>query len=380
MSLLSMEISATDPQSLARKGRVRLPGGSFDTPAFMPVGTKGTVKAMSPEELAETGAQVILGNTYHLYLRPGHETIRRAGGLHRFMNWNRLILTDSGGFQVFSLSDIRKIREEGVEFQSHLDGGRKHLLTPEKSIEIQEALGSDIMMVFDECPAADAPRDYVARSMELTTRWETRSLAARTSERAALFGIVQGGVFEDLRRAHAEQLTALPFDGFAIGGLSVGEPTETMYRMAEVTTPLLPKDKPRYLMGVGTPENLIECVARGIDMFDCVMPTRNARNGQLFTRRGKIVIKHAEYAEDFGPVDPDCTCYACRNYSRAYLRHLFLANEILGMRLNTIHNLHFYQELMCGIRDSIEGGRFPEFRERMLRSLGGSNGETTIST
>ena len=349
---------------MARRGRLQLPHGEVQTPIFMPVGTRATVKAMTPEELRELGAQIILGNTYHLYLRPGHELIKRAGGLHRFMNWPHPILTDSGGYQVFSLASTRKIQEEGVRFQSHIDGSR-HMLTPEKAIEIQQALGSDVMMAFDECPAAGQPREYVERSMDLTTRWAERCLKARVGNGQALFGIVQGGIHEDLRALHAQQLTAMPFDGFSIGGLSVGESTEEMYRITESTTPYLPQDKPRYLMGVGTPQNLVEGVSRGIDMFDCVMPTRHARNGYLFTSEGRVVIKQARYIEDHGPLDPNCNCYTCRNYSRAYLRHLFIAKEILAMRLNTLHNLHYYLNLMSEVRDAIEQDRFPALLSNM---------------
>ena len=364
MPPLTFSLHTTDENTLARRGELRLPHGVVQTPIFMPVGTRATVKAMTPEELRELGAQIILGNTYHLFLRPGHELIARAGGLHRFMNWPHPILTDSGGYQVFSLAGTRKIKEEGVRFQSHIDGSR-HLLTPERAIEIQQALGSDIMMAFDECPAAGQPRAYVEASMALTTRWAKRCLQARSRNDQALFGIVQGGIHEDLRRRHAGELTELPFDGFAIGGLSVGESTEEMYRITEVTTPCLPVDKPRYLMGVGTPQNLVEGVARGIDMFDCVMPTRHARNGYLFTSEGRVVIKQARYAEDHGPLDPACNCYTCRNYSRAYLRHLFIAKEILAMRLNTIHNLHYYLKLMADVRAALEQGTFPALLAQM---------------
>ena len=367
MEAMKFELLKSDPSSAARRGRITLAHGSMETPAFMPVGTKGTVKAMTPDELEDLGAEIILGNTYHLYLRPGHELIEKAGGLHKFMNWKRPILTDSGGYQVFSLEGFRKIDEKGVVFQSHIDGSR-HLLTPEKAVLIQQSLGSDIMMAFDECPAADKAREYVEESMHLTTRWAKRCLEARTSGHQALFGIVQGGGFEDLRTAHADELTDLGFDGYAIGGLSVGEPKEVMYAMTEVTTPHLPVDKPRYLMGVGTPENIIESVARGIDMFDCVMPTRHARNGYLFTRTGRVVIKHARYVDDLSPLDETCGCYTCQNYSRAYLRHLYISKEILAMRLNTIHNLHFYLNMMREIRAAIESGSFDEFRKSWLIS------------
>lgn len=365
MSALEFELLHKDKDTLARRGRIKLSHGTIETPVFMPVGTRGTVKSMTSDELVGLGAEIILGNTYHLHLRPGEELIQSAGGLHKFINWQKPILTDSGGYQVFSLADSRKISEEGVKFQSHIDGSY-HMLGPESAIQIQQALGSDIMMAFDECPAADKPRDYVARSMDLTTRWAERCINARTSETQALFGIVQGGIFEDLRVRHAQTLTEMPFDGYAIGGLSVGEATEDMYRITELTTPHLPENSPRYLMGVGTPHNLIENVARGIDMFDCVMPTRHARNGYLFTRKGRVIIKQARYQHDFGPLDEDCTCYTCRNYSRSYLRHLYISKEILSMRLNTIHNLHFYLQLMSDMRKAIEDGSFSEFRKSYL--------------
>ena len=338
---------------MARRAELETPHGKVQTPAFMPVGTQGTVKAMTPEELRELGAEMILSNTYHLYLRPGHERVKRLGGLHRMMHWDGPILTDSGGFQVFSLADIRKIREEGVEFQSHIDGSR-HLLSPEKSIEIQEALGADFITAFDECPAAGQPRDYVIKSMELTNRWAERCLRAKTREDQALMGVVQGGVHEDLRIRHAAQISSMGFDGFSIGGLAVGEEKNLTYRTIEITTPHLPENYVRHLLGVGTPQDIIEGVMRGVDIFDCVMPTRNARNGTLFTHAGKITIKNARYQDDDGPLDPQCDCYTCRHYSRAYLRHLYIANEILSMRLNTIHNLHFYQKLMARIRKAIE--------------------------
>jgi len=335
-------------QSGARLGRVHTPHGSFDTPAFMPVGTQATVKTVSPEELKEMGAGIILGNTYHLFLRPGHKLIERAGGLHRFMNWDRAILTDSGGFQVFSLANMRKIREEGVEFRSHLNGD-KLFLSPELAVEIQNALGSDIMMAFDECPPYPADYDYVKQSVERTSRWAERCLKAHARPKEqALFGIVQGGMYEDLRKTSAADLTSLDFPGYAIGGLSVGEPKPVMYEVLDYTVPLLPADKPRYLMGVGSPDALIEGSIRGIDMFDCVLPTRIARNGTCMTSRGRLVVRNAKYAEDFGPIDPACDCYTCRNYSRAYIRHLIKADETFGIRLTTIHNLHFFAEAHAG--------------------------------
>lgn len=333
----------------------------------MPVGTLGTVKGMLPETLKEEGAEIILGNTYHLFLRPGHELVARLGGLHQFMNWDRPILTDSGGFQVFSLGKLRKISEEGVRFQSHIDGS-SHMLTPELSIAVQEALGADIIMAFDECIPYPSSRDYVASSTALSGRWARRCKEARRSDDgAALFGIVQGGMHADLRAQSAEELQEIGFDGYALGGLSVGEEAAAMYDMMEAALPLLPTDQPRYVMGVGTPENLMEGVARGVDMFDCVMPTRNARNGVLFTHFGKVVIKQARYADDPLPIDPDCDCYVCRHYSRAYLRHLYLNNEILAAMLNTRHNLHYYLGLMAGARDAIAAGRFTEYRQEFYR-------------
>ena len=346
----------------ARRGTIHTRRGAIETPAFMPVGTQGTVKGMMPEQLKEIGSQIILGNTYHLYLRPGHERMARFGGLHKFMNWDRPILTDSGGFQVFSLGALRKIDEEGVRFQSHLDGS-KHILTPELSIAIQEALGSDIMMVFDECIPHPSTREYIIDSTARSTRWAARCKAARTDESAALFGIVQGGMEEDLRQKSVEGLLEIGFDGYALGGLSVGEPAEVMYQVMDWSLPLLPKDHPRYVMGVGTPENLVEAVSRGADMFDCVMPTRNARNGVLFTSFGKVSIKQARFIEDEMPIDPECSCYVCRNYSRAYLRHLYQSNEILSSVLNTTHNLYYYLHLMKGMRGAISEGTFKTFRE-----------------
>jgi len=352
-----------DSNSQARRGRIYTQRGEIDTPTFMPVGTQGTVKGMLPEALKEIGAQIILANTYHLYLRPGHKLIQQLGGLHKFMHWDRPILTDSGGFQVFSLGDLRKITEEGASFQSHLDGS-KHLLTPELSVNIQLALGSDIVMVFDECIPHPAERTYVVDSTNRSTRWAQRCREVLPEgSTSALFGIVQGGMELDLRKQSAEQLREIGFEGYALGGLSVGEETALMYDMMEYNLPLLPSDRPRYVMGVGTPENLLEGVARGCDMFDCVMPTRNARNGVLFTNVGKISIKQAQYRDDEKPLDPDCGCYVCRNYSRAYLRHLYMSKEILASVLNTHHNLYYYQQLMAGIRQSLEDGNFTEFRK-----------------
>ena len=357
----SMQFEIETNDGTARAGRLRTRRGEIETPIFMPVGTHATVKAVAPEELREADARILLCNTYHLYLRPGHDTIRHLGGLHRFMNWDRPILTDSGGFQVFSLAPFRKIRDGGVEFRSHLDG-TQHLLTPERAVEIQQALGSDIMMVLDECTPWPAERAYVEKSVVLTTEWAARSRAARTTEQA-LFGIVQGGMHEDLRRKSAESLIDIGFDGYAIGGLSVGEPAALMDEMVRHTAPLLPPDRPRYLMGVGEPRDLLEAVAAGIDMFDCVLPTRNARNGTLFTSRGKVHIKGARFARESDPVDPACGCPVCRNYSAGYLCHLYRAREILSMRLNTIHNLHFYLNFMKEIRVAIREGRFDAFRK-----------------
>ena len=363
---VKFELLKECPDTQARRGSLHTRRGVVETPAFMPVGTQGTVKGMLPEQLKEIGAQIILGNTYHLYLRPGHERLARLGGLHKFMNWDRPILTDSGGFQVFSLGALRKIDEEGVRFQSHLDGSA-HILTPELSIAIQEALGSDIMMVFDECIPHPATRAYIAESTARSSRWAARCKEARTDESAALFGIVQGGMEKDLRQRSAEDLLEIGFDGYALGGLSVGESAEVMYQVMEWSLPLLPQDRPRYVMGVGTPENLIEAVSRGADMFDCVMPTRNARNGVLFTSFGKLSIKQARFIEDEMPIDAECSCYVCRNYSRAYLRHLYQSNEILASVLNTTHNLYYYLHLMQDIRDAISVGTFKTFREEFYR-------------
>lgn len=360
----------TCAQSGARLGKIHTPHGVIETPIFMPVGTLATVKTMSPEELKQMHAQIILSNTYHLYLRPGHEIVREAGGLHSFMNWDRPILTDSGGFQVFSLSDSRKISEEGVEFQSHLNGDRL-FISPEKAMEIQNALGADIIMAFDECPPYPATYDYVKQSLERTTRWAERCLQShRHSSKQALFGIVQGGMYEDLRQESAKQLTSLDFPGYAIGGLSVGEPKALMYQMLEATVPLLPQNKPRYLMGVGSPDALIEGSIRGIDMFDCVLPTRIARNGTTMTSEGRLVIRNAKYARDYGPLDPNCNCYTCRNYSRAYIRHLIKANETFGIRLTSYHNLYFLLELMNQVRTAIREDRLLDFRDEFFEKYG----------
>jgi len=352
----------TEKDTRARLGVLTTPHGVVDTPVFMPVGTQATVKTMTPDELKTVGAEIILSNTYHLYLRPGHELIARLGGLHRFMSWDRPILTDSGGYQVFSHSELRKITEEGVRFQSHLDGSY-HFLTPESAIGIQESLGADIIMCFDECPPYPSPYDYLKGSMERTLRWAKRCKDAKRRDDQALFGIIQGGMHKDLRLECMEGLVAIGFDGYAIGGLSVGETKPLMYEVVEYTAAAMPEEKPRYLMGVGTPEDLVENVMLGVDMFDCVMPTRNARTGTLFTSFGKLNIKGASYSEDNGPVDPECNCYTCRNFTRAYIRHLYHAGEILAMRLNTIHNLSYYTGLMRGIRQAIKEDRFIEFRK-----------------
>jgi len=362
LAAFEFQLIAKDRDSAARLGRITTPHGRIATPAFMPVGTQATVKAMTREELVEVKSQIILANTYHLYMRPGHELIGRLGGLHEFMGWNGPILTDSGGFQVFSLGELCKIREEGVTFQSHLDGSR-HFISPEVSIAIQEALGSDIMMCFDECPPSSAEFSYVKKSMEMTTRWALRCRDARRRDDRALFGIVQGGRFDELRKESVCRLRDIGFDGYALGGLSVGEEKSVMYGVMETCEPLLPEDLPRYVMGIGTPEDLVEAVYRGYDMFDCVMPTRNARNGMLFTSEGTLNIKNARYAEDRSPIDPECDCYVCRNYTRAYLRHLYRAGEILASRFNTFHNLHYYLNLMEQAREAISEGRYNAFRK-----------------
>jgi len=362
LSLNNFRLVKKDGTSAARLGSLKTPHGDIETPIFMPVGTQATVKAMTPEELREISAQIILANTYHLYIRPGHELIGRMGGLHKFMNWQGPILTDSGGFQVFSLGELRKIKEEGVTFQSHLDGSY-HFISPEVSIAIQEALGADIIMCFDDCPPYPASRDHVLKSMEMTGRWARRCKEAKKRGEQALFGIVQGGMYRDLRQRSAAELCGIGFDGYALGGLSVGEETEVMYEILESCSELLPEDRPRYVMGIGTPEDLIEGVNFGYDMFDCVMPTRNARNGMLFTSFGSLNIRNACHAEDPAPIDPECSCYVCRNYSRAYLRHLFRAKEILASRLNTYHNLHYYLSLLGGARKAIAEGRFVQYRQ-----------------
>lgn len=362
-------IDATDGK--ARTGRIAMRRGEIRTPAFMPVGTAATVKAMSPKSVRATGADIILGNTYHLMLRPGAERMARLGGLHKFMNWDRPILTDSGGYQVMSLSELRKLTEQGVEFRSHLDGS-KHMLTPERSMEIQRLLGSDIVMAFDECPRADRPRDEIAASMELSMRWAKRSRdgfdsGGEHAEGAALFGIQQGALDQDLRAISAQKLTEIGFDGYAIGGLAVGEGQEAMFATLDFAPSQLPADRPRYLMGVGKPDDLVGAVERGVDMFDCVLPTRSGRNGQAFTWLGPVNLRNAKHAEDMAPLDDSCPCSACTQFSRAYLHHLQKSGEILGAMLVTEHNLTFYQQLMQGMRDAIVGGVFADFAAKFRR-------------
>ncbi len=355
-----MKFELDKTEGFARRGRLVFERGTVETPAFMPVGTYGTVKAMTPEELQDLGAQIVLGNTFHLMLRPGTEIIKKHGDLHNFMHWQGPILTDSGGFQVWSLGKLRKITEEGVKFNSPIDGS-KVFMGPEESMQVQRDLGSDIVMIFDECTPYPAEEKEVRESMELSLRWAKRSKDAHADNPSALFGIVQGGMFPDLRETSLNGLTDIGFDGYAIGGLSVGEPKEEMLKVLDHLKSRMPENYPRYLMGVGTPEDIVEAVRRGIDMFDCVMPTRNARNGFLFTSKGMVRIRNARYTDDIGPVDDECECYTCKNYSRAYLRHLDKTKEILGSRLNTIHNLHYYQHVMAGLRDAIEKGELDEF-------------------
>jgi queuine tRNA-ribosyltransferase len=357
----SFAISKRSTECFARRGLLTTAHGDINTPVFMPVGTQATVKAVRVDDLKDAGASIILGNTYHLYVRPGHELIRELGGLHRFMNWDRPILTDSGGYQIFSLSERTTISEEGAKFRSHVDGAAL-FLGPEEAVTVQEALGSDVIMCLDTCIGFPATRDEVEAATALTTRWAARCKTARTRAENLLFGIVQGGMFGDLRAQSAESLVEIGFDGYAIGGLSVGEPTELMYEMTEASVAHLPTTHPVYLMGVGTPADLIEGIWRGVDMFDCVMPTRNARNGTLFTSFGKVVIKNARYRDDPRPIDEACDCPVCRHYSRAYLRHLFSCRELLGYQLCTIHNLHYYLNLMAGARRAIEEDRYSAFR------------------
>jgi len=365
---MQFTLLTTDPATGARRGRLHTAHGPVETPVFMPVGTQATVKTLEPRDLAAEACEILLANTYHLYLRPGHELIKDLGGLHRFMGWDRAILTDSGGYQVLSLTELRRLSEDGVTFQSHLDGSR-HVLTPEKAVEIQLALGVDILMALDECPPHDADAAYHQVSMERTLRWAARCRVAHPSDEPALFGIVQGGTLPDLRARSAEETTRIGFSGYALGGLGIGEGPTAMYATVADTTALLPADAPRYLMGVGTPQDLLECIGRGVDMFDCVLPTRNGRNGTLFTSTGRLNIKGAVHARDERPPDAECTCYTCRHFSRAYLRHLYVSGEILGLRLNTIHNLHYYLDLMRQARQAVECGSFLAWKDETLARM-----------
>ncbi|MET3682524.1 queuine tRNA-ribosyltransferase [Alkalibacillus flavidus] len=367
---VTYELIKTCKQTGARLGRVHTPHGSFDTPTFMPVGTLATVKTMAPEELKSIGANIILSNTYHLWLRPGEDIVEEAGGLHQFMNWDGSILTDSGGFQVFSLSDMRQIEEQGVHFRNHISGA-KLFLSPEKAMHIQNSLGSDIMMAFDECPPYPASYDYMKSSVERTSRWAERCLEAHQKpDQQGLFGIIQGGEYEELRKQSARDLTSMDFPGYAIGGLSVGEPKDVMNRVLDFTTPLLPDEKPRYLMGVGSPDSLVDGAMRGVDMFDCVLPTRIARNGTCMTSNGRLIVRNAKFARDFTPIDENCDCYTCRNYTRAYIRHLIKTNETLGIRLTTYHNLYFLVKLMGQVRNAIQEDRLGDFREAFFEQYG----------
>ncbi len=372
---MKFELLKTDAKSKARLGKITTDHGVINTPIFMPVGTQGSVKAISQRILSdEINAEIILSNTYHLYLRPTTEVLEAAGGLHKFINWNRPILTDSGGFQIFSLNELRKLKQDGVEFISHLDGS-KHFFTPEKVIGIQRSIGSDIMMVLDECTPYPCDYDYAKKSSELTSNWALLNKEAFDNTKPlydhsqALFGIIQGSVYKDLREISAKAITAIDFNGYAIGGLAVGEPTEQMYDIINFTTDFMPNNKPRYLMGVGRPENILEGIARGIDMFDCVMPTRNARNAYLFTKKGYLTIRNAIYKTDFRPVDDTCNCYTCKNFSRAYLRHLFVAKEILALELATIHNLTFYLNLIREAREHIKNETFTEWKELIIKKI-----------
>ncbi len=363
--MFSFKLDKEDKNSSARAGTISTPHGEIHTPMFMPVGTAGSVKGIAPDDLNAVGAEIILGNTYHLHLRPGEDAVAQFGGLAKFNSWNKPTLTDSGGFQVFSLAKLNSIKEEGVAFRSHLDGS-KLFLSPETSIGIQEKIGADIMMAFDECPPYPSEHSYMKSSVERTTRWAKRCLDAKTREDQALFGIVQGGIHNDLRKQSASDLLSMDFNGYAVGGVAVGEPVEEIYRQTEFTAGLLPKDKPRYLMGVGTPENIINCISLGIDMFDCVMPTRNARNGMLFTSGGRVNIKRLEFKLSDDKIDDECDCYTCRTFSRGYLRHLFAAKEILSYRLNSIHNLHYYISLVKKLRHAILSGDFINLKREIL--------------
>ena len=373
--MLRIEVSVPDGSSKARAGLLRTEHGIVETPVFMPVATQGTVKAVNQDYLKNhLNVTIVLSNTYHLYLRPGTEVLEKAGGLHKLMNWDRPILTDSGGFQIFSLADLRTLTKDGVEFRSHLDGS-KHFFNPQNVIEIQRSIGSDIMMILDECTPYPCEYEYVQKSVKLTSDWASRAKKVFESSKPKygygqnLFGIIQGSIFKDLREKSAQEITQLDFDGYAIGGLAVGEPTETMYDIVDFTTDFMPIDKPRYLMGVGRPENLLEAIERGIDMFDCVMPTRNARNAYLFTYNGILSIRNARYKDDFSPVDDNCECYACKNFTRAYIRHLFIAKEILALELASIHNLFFYLNLMRTAREKIINGKFSEWKSKIISKL-----------
>jgi queuine tRNA-ribosyltransferase len=370
MDAVKFELLKTDERSGARRGRIFTPHGTVETPVFMPVGTAATIKSMKPEDVADMGVEIMLSNTYHLFLRPGHEIVKEAGGIHKFMNWDKAVLTDSGGFQVFSLASLRKISEQGVEFRSHIDGSL-HMLSPEKSMEVQNALGSDIIMAFDECPPYPADRQYVKNSLERTTRWLKRCKEYHTNtENQSLFGIMQGGMYADLRIESAKAIVDLDLPGYAIGGLSVGEPKEIMYDVLDACVEYLPREKPRYLMGVGSPDCLFEGVERGIDMFDCVLPTRNARHGTAMTSSGKLAIKNSKYEKDFTTLDPECDCYTCKNYSKAYLRHLFKANELLSSTLLTTHNINFLTKVMNNMREAIEENRFVEYKKEFYGKYG----------
>ena len=368
--VIKYELTKKDKNCKARLGRITTPHGSFETPVFMAVGTQGTVKTLVKEELEEIGSNIILGNTYHLWCQPGSDVVREAGGLHKFMNWDRSILTDSGGFQVFSLAKLRDITEEGVTFRHHKSGA-KLFLSPEISMKIQNDLGSDIMMCFDECPPYPSSYEYMKNSVDRTLRWAKRCIDAHSrKDEQGLFGIVQGGIYPDLRKYCAEELKKLPFDGYAVGGTAVGEPKELQNEVLDYTVPLLPEDKPRYLMGVGSPGAILDAVERGIDMFDCVLPTRIARHGTAMTSKGRLVIKNKEYERDFTPLDPNCDCYCCKHYTKAYLRHLFKANEMLAYRLLSIHNVNFLVKLTDGIRQAIKEDRFLEFKEQVYKEYG----------
>lgn len=373
--MLKLNIIAEDASCKARTGFFETDHGKVETPIFMPVGTQGTVKAVNQFYLGqEIKAQIVLSNTYHLYLRPGSDVLESAGGLHNFMNWRKPILTDSGGYQIFSLTELRKLKEDGVEFKSHLDGSR-HFFTPEKVIQIQRSIGSDIMMVLDECAPYPCDYEYAKKSVDLTSRWAKLNKDAfiksepKYKHKQFLFGIIQGSVYKDLRKKSTDELIELDFDSYAIGGLAVGEPTEQMYELVDFTTDLMPKDRPRYLMGVGRPENLLEAISLGVDMFDCVMPTRNARNANVFTWNGTLSMRNAKYKDDFQPLDKNCECYTCRNFTRAYIRHLFIAEEILALELASIHNLYFYLELMATAREKIKTGKFFHWKENIINQI-----------